>query len=139
MNLVAYDVYAERIKNARTITHFGKVTQVVGLVIESAGPAVSIGRLCSIENFESGAKVKAEVVGFRDDRILLMPLGPISGITPGAARISPPSPPRPGSPRPWPPRPRCPSRSAAAGAVAPAARCAASAPTASSSERGARG
>ena len=84
MSLVAYDVYAERIKNARTITHFGKVTQVVGLVIESAGPAVSIGRLCSIENYETGAKVKAEVVGFRDDRILLMPLGPISGITPGA-------------------------------------------------------
>ena len=88
MNFVAYDVYTERIKNARTITHFGKVTQVVGLVIESAGPSVSIGRLCSIENFESGAKVKAEVVGFRDDRILLMPLGPISGITPGAIVIS---------------------------------------------------
>jgi flagellum-specific ATP synthase len=60
------------------------VTQVVGLVIESAGPAVSIGRLCQIENHDTGAKVRAEVVGFRDNRILLMPLGPITGITPGA-------------------------------------------------------
>jgi len=54
------------------------------LVIEAAGPAVSIGRLCQIENYDNGARVKAEVVGFRDDRILLMPLGPITGISPGA-------------------------------------------------------
>ena len=84
MSYVAYDMYADRIENARTVKHFGKVTQVVGLVIESAGPAISIGRICQIENFDNGTKVKAEVVGFRDDRILLMPLGPISGITPGA-------------------------------------------------------
>lgn len=81
---VAYDMYAERIANARTVKHFGKVTQVIGLVIESAGPAVSIGRLCQIENYDTDTRVLAEVVGFRDDRILLMPLGPISGISPGA-------------------------------------------------------
>ncbi len=84
MTTVAYDVYADRIARASTVKHFGKVTQVVGLVIESAGPAVSIGRLCHIENRESGDLIKAEVVGFRDNRILLMPYGPISGITPGA-------------------------------------------------------
>jgi len=81
---VAYKMYAERIDNVRTVKHFGKVTQVIGLVIEAAGPAVSIGRLCQIENYDNGARVKAEVVGFRDDRILLMPLGPITGISPGA-------------------------------------------------------
>ncbi|HOP06924.1 MAG TPA: FliI/YscN family ATPase [candidate division Zixibacteria bacterium] len=81
---VAYDMYSERIANTRTVKHFGKVTQVIGLVIESAGPAVSIGRLCQIENYDSDTRVLAEVVGFRDDRILLMPLGPISGISPGA-------------------------------------------------------
>lgn len=84
MITVPYDTYSERISNARTVKHFGKVTQVVGLVIESAGPAISISRLCNIENVDNQRKVKAEVVGFRDDRILLMPLGPISGITPGA-------------------------------------------------------
>ncbi len=81
---VAYDMYADRVARASTVKHFGKVTQVVGLVIESAGPAVSIGRLCNIENRESGSTVQAEVVGFRDNRILLMPYGPIGGITPGA-------------------------------------------------------
>lgn len=84
MSQVAYDMYAERIDRVNTVKHFGKVTQVVGLVIESAGPAVSIGRLCTIENQEDGSQMKAEVVGFRDNRILLMPYGPISGITPGA-------------------------------------------------------
>lgn len=84
MSYVAYDMYADRAARASTVKHFGKVTQVVGLVIESAGPAVSIGRLCNIENRESGSTVQAEVVGFRDNRILLMPYGPISGITPGA-------------------------------------------------------
>ena len=81
---INHEVYSERIRNANTVRHYGKVTQVVGLVIESAGPAVSIGRLCTIENHDTGARVRAEVVGFRDDRILLMPLGPITGITPGA-------------------------------------------------------
>lgn len=84
MTWLPYDIWSERIDTARTIKHYGKVTQVVGLVVESAGPAVSIGRLCRIENYDNGARVLAEVVGFRDDRILLMPLGPITGITPGA-------------------------------------------------------
>ncbi len=81
---IPYAMYSERIDRVNTIRQFGKVTQVVGLVIESAGPAVSIGRLCNIENRENGTQTKAEVVGFRDNRILLMPYGPISGITPGA-------------------------------------------------------
>ncbi len=84
MSAPSYHMYAERIRAAHTIRHYGKVMQVVGLVIESAGPAVSIGKLCTIENHDTGAKIRAEVVGFRDNRILLMPLGPITGITPGA-------------------------------------------------------
>jgi flagellum-specific ATP synthase len=79
-----YDMYAERIARVNTVRHFGKVTQVVGMVIESAGPAISIGRLCQIENRDDGGRVLAEVVGFRDNHLFLMPLGPISGITPGA-------------------------------------------------------
>ena len=84
MSYVAWDMYADRIGRASTVKQFGKVTRVIGLIIESAGPAVSIGRLCQIENFDNGTKVLAEVVGFRDCHILLMPLGPTAGITPGA-------------------------------------------------------
>jgi flagellum-specific ATP synthase len=77
-------MYAERIRNVSTVKQYGSVTQVVGLVIESAGPAVSIGRLCDIENRDDNTHIKAEAVGFRDNRILLMPLGTVKGITPGA-------------------------------------------------------
>jgi len=83
LSFLPYDMYAERIRNVNTVKQYGNVTQVVGLVIESAGPAVSIGRLCDIENRDGGS-VRAEVVGFRDNRILLMPLGTVKGITPGA-------------------------------------------------------
>ncbi len=84
MSLLPYDLYIERIHRANTITRFGRVTQVVGLVIEARGPSVPVGRLCTIENVDSRTRVRAEVVGFRNDRILLMPLDPIDGITPGA-------------------------------------------------------
>jgi flagellum-specific ATP synthase len=84
LSYLPYEMYAERIGRVNPIKHFGKVSQVVGLVVESIGPAVSIGRLCNIENRESGSHIKAEVVGFRDNRLLLMPYGPMSGITPGA-------------------------------------------------------
>jgi flagellum-specific ATP synthase len=83
VSYVMYDMYADRLNRTSTIKQFGKVTQVVGLVIESAGPAISIGRLCNIENHD-GSRIMAEVVGFRDDRLLLMPYGRINGINPGA-------------------------------------------------------
>ncbi|SYZ73593.1 flagellum-specific ATP synthase [Candidatus Zixiibacteriota bacterium] len=88
MKAVPYQFYSDRIDRTSTIKQSGKVVQVIGLVVESVGPAVSVGDLCQIENPESGEKIKAEVVGFRDNRILLMPLGPISGITPGSIVIS---------------------------------------------------
>ena len=84
MTALPYDVISAKIDQIDPVKHLGKVVKVVGLVIESAGPAVSIGRLCNIENREDGSKVLAEVVGFRDDRILLMPFGPMGGISPGA-------------------------------------------------------
>lgn len=84
MSTLSHQLYSDRIARVSTVRQFGKVTQVVGLVIESAGPAVPIGRLCAIENRESEQRTVAEVVGFRNDRLLLMPYGPIAGITPGA-------------------------------------------------------
>lgn len=84
MSYIPYDMFVDRIERASTVKHFGKVTQIIGLIIESAGPSVPIGRLCHIENRDTGERVKAEVVGFRDNRILLMPLGSTAGITPGA-------------------------------------------------------
>jgi flagellum-specific ATP synthase len=57
------------------------VVEVAGLVVESAGPNAAIGEICFIATPQG--QIRAEVVGFRDDRCLLMPLGDLSGIKPG--------------------------------------------------------
>lgn len=62
------------------IRHLGRVTRVVGLTIESLGPKVSMGGLCSIHSNIEDKSVLAEVVGFKENRILLMPLGDLEGI-----------------------------------------------------------
>ncbi len=66
----------------------GKVAQVVGLMIEGSGPAVSIGDLCEVYPDDGAKPIKAEVVGFRHDALLLMPLGSIKGIHPGSLIVS---------------------------------------------------
>ena len=66
----------------------GRVVQVVGLVIESQGPDVKVGDLCEIRFRRRGAALKAEVVGFRGDRVLLMPLGDLQDIGPGCDVVS---------------------------------------------------
>lgn len=61
----------------------GRLAQAVGLVIEGYGPMTTVGELCHISR-EDGAPIPAEVVGFRGDRVLLMPLGDMQGIGPGS-------------------------------------------------------
>lgn len=70
------------VANTKLVQISGRVTQVVGLVIESNGPNSRIGDVCIIAS-EDGPPVKAEVVGFKGDRILLMPLGEMSGVRAG--------------------------------------------------------
>lgn len=59
---------------------YGKVVKVVGLTIESIGPAAQLGDLCYISSTDNSLKIQAEVVGFRDNRVLLMPFGSVDGI-----------------------------------------------------------
>jgi flagellum-specific ATP synthase len=61
----------------------GKVAQVIGLTIESVGPVVHLGELCYVHPCEA-PPLRAEVVGFRESRVLLMPLGEMDGLGPGA-------------------------------------------------------
>jgi len=67
---------------------YGKVSRVVGIVIEGHGPGSSVGSLCDI--YPQGKKnpVTAEVVGFQRSRIFLMPIGPLSGIAPGSRIVA---------------------------------------------------
>lgn len=63
---------------------YGKVTRVVGLTIESSGPNAAVGDICVIHSGKLGnGKIKAEVVGFRDSNVLLMPLSDTLDIAPG--------------------------------------------------------
>ena len=49
MRAVPFDIYSRKISEVSTIKQSGRVVQIVGLVVESIGPAVSIGDLCRIE------------------------------------------------------------------------------------------
>jgi flagellum-specific ATP synthase len=66
----------------------GKVTQVVGLVVEAAGPACRLGAVCDIFTREGGRPLAAEALGFRERRVLLMPLEEIRGIGPGCRVVA---------------------------------------------------
>lgn len=79
--------YKERINRARVIKPIGKVTRVVGLMIEVQGICARIGEVCDIIVQGEAEPVRAEVVGFRDQFSLLMPLGELRGIYPGCAVV----------------------------------------------------
>lgn len=85
---VEYSRYLQRIEAARIITQSGTVSRVAGLMVESRGPAVAIGSLCRIEPADGSAPVLAEVVGFKEKMIFLMPLDTLEGITPGSIVVT---------------------------------------------------
>jgi len=66
----------------------GKVLQYVGLVIESSGPDVQIGDICQVFPSNECAPIDAEVVGFRDGRVLLMPFGKVRGVSLGSEVVA---------------------------------------------------
>lgn len=70
------------------IQQVGKVSKIIGLLIESQGPRVNLGDLCYITSPTDGFSLPAEVVGFRHNQALLMPLGELHGIGPGCSVVS---------------------------------------------------
>ena len=81
--------FNEAIDRCKSMSMLGKVVQIVGLVIECSGPNVSMGELCYVRShFEDVEPLPAEVVGFREGYVLLMPLGVTKGIGPGCQVVS---------------------------------------------------
>jgi flagellum-specific ATP synthase len=74
---------AEALQRADLHERRGRVTNLIGLVIEATGLDAEIGEVCEIGTGRNGGTIPAEVVGFRDGRTLLMPLGQLEGIGPG--------------------------------------------------------
>ncbi|SEJ62546.1 flagellum-specific ATP synthase [Propionispira arboris] len=81
--------FMDAIQSCESIKMNGKITQVIGLVIESQGPNVSLGELCYVcSRLDNVEPIPAEVVGFRGGFVLLMPIGEMQGIGPGCEVIS---------------------------------------------------
>ena len=81
--------FNEAVDNCKSMNMIGKVVQIVGLVIECNGPNVSMGELCYVQShFQEVEPLPAEVVGFREGYVLLMPLGETRGIGPGCQVVS---------------------------------------------------
>jgi len=80
--------YIDSIEDFDFIKYNGEITKVTGLTIESKGPQSNIGELCYIKPFNSNKPIMAEVVGFKEDKILLMPYGDMEGIGPGSKVIA---------------------------------------------------
>jgi flagellum-specific ATP synthase len=74
------DRYVQKLDSIDTIKTVGTVKRAVGLVVESQGPPVSVGEFCEISGPDCSAPVPAEVVGFRDNYVLSMPLFKVDGV-----------------------------------------------------------
>ena len=83
------DKFTDAVEDCISVKLTGKVTQVIGLVIESQGPTVSIGELCYVSSHDPDVPpLPAEVVGFREGYVMLMPIGEMQGIGPGCEVVS---------------------------------------------------
>jgi flagellum-specific ATP synthase len=76
--------YQERLQHLHGAGPVGRVVKVVGLTVESQGPPAALGEACAITT-RGGKETLAEVVGFRDGRVLLMPWEQLEGISAGAS------------------------------------------------------
>ncbi len=77
-----------RVRETRVTETCGRVVQLIGLVVESEGPLAALGEVCRILSARDGGETLAEVVGFRNHHLLLMPLGELHGICPGSEVIA---------------------------------------------------
>lgn len=75
----------DRLLTSQSFAHaYGSLLGFNGLVIEADGPDTRVGELCEVDGGMPGQSVRAEVVGFRDGRVLLMPFGHLRGVAVGA-------------------------------------------------------
>ena len=80
---IEFNKYQEALRSCRPIKMEGKIVKVAGIVAEADGPGMSIGSLCSIKS-SNGRNMPAEVIGFNDKSVIVMPFGEMRGIEPGS-------------------------------------------------------
>jgi flagellum-specific ATP synthase len=84
---INFDYYTKKIERLNLTRNYGIINRVIGMVIESRGPAVPIGAICEIE-LRDNKRLAIESVGFKDNQILFMPLGEMRGVEPGGKIFS---------------------------------------------------
>ena len=84
VNAIDFDKFHSALRAVNLLNCQGSVVRVSGLIIESNGPTLGLHELCGI-HLRDGRRVLAEVVGFQEDRLILLPLEHIEGISPGDA------------------------------------------------------
>ncbi|WP_038057674.1 FliI/YscN family ATPase [Thermodesulfobacterium hydrogeniphilum] len=82
MRIKSLELYKKRLEKFIPFEIYGYVTKVLGLTIESTGPFLKVGDLCKIEG--QNAHLLAEVIGFKDNKLLLTALGDLKGVEIGA-------------------------------------------------------
>lgn len=80
---IDFQKYRTMLESNDFIEYTGRVCKVVGLTIETEGPEANIGEICRLYTNKDGKYIYTEVVGFKDNKVLLMPLGDMDGIGPG--------------------------------------------------------
>src|SRR5918997_5262159 len=75
----------QRIGDVPRFATYGRVNRVVGLVVEASGVDVGLGELCRVTSLTDERSILAEVVGFHEQGVLLMPLGELDGLHPGSS------------------------------------------------------
>ncbi len=80
--------YKHLVDNTEMIKFSGRVSKLIGLTIEANGPAVEIGEVCQIYPLKGKNYITAEVIGFRDNVVVLMPFGEMTGIGPGSKVVA---------------------------------------------------
>jgi len=84
-----FEKYKQAVPDINTVMADGRVTKAAGLIIEATAKSGTVGDVCDIQIGQKQS-IRSEIVGFKNNRVLLMPLGETVGVAPGSkVRLSP--------------------------------------------------
>jgi len=87
MAALNFETYFDFLNRADPFLFAGRVTEMVGLLIASQGPAAAVGDFCEIQA-SSGRRIRVQVIGFRNGQVLSLPLEEIGGVQLGDAFVA---------------------------------------------------
>lgn len=84
MIILDFSTIKAKVNQGELYRYMGKIEKIIGTTIESTGPVCNIGDVCRVFHKGENGYIKAEVVGFNQNKVLLMPYSDIEGIGPGS-------------------------------------------------------